>query len=41
MCPLLTLYALTIVVWSLTEGHELHDWIVHLQHCDGLPVHDG
>lgn len=37
----LSLYALTIVVWSLAEHHELHDRIIHFQHCDGLAVHDG
>lgn len=31
----------TVVVWGLAERHELYNGIIHLQHCDGLPMHDG
>lgn len=34
-------YALTVVVRSLAQCHEVHDGVVHLQHGDGLAVHDG
>lgn len=32
---------LTVVVRSLAQCHEVHDGVVHLQHGDGLAVHDG
>lgn len=35
------MFGLTIVVWSFTENHELHDGMVHLQDSDGFAVHDG
>lgn len=33
-------FALTVVIRSLAECHELYNRIIHLQHSDGLAMHD-